>query len=137
MTNGEPYPRGFKIVEVVIGNSPTTLPAEVEKEVKELLNWYRINRKKIHPLLLAFDFHLKYEQIHPFRDGNGRTGRMIMNKILMQNGYPPIIVFKENKEAYSNSIAKATEGGKKKYYQFMLKQADKSYDYLLKLLKDF
>ena len=137
MSNGEAYPRGFKKVEIIIGNSKTTSPNNVEKELKQLIEWYKNNRKKLHPLILAFNFHLRYEQIHPFRDGNGRTGRMIMNKILMQNGYPPIIVFKENKEAYFNSIATATEGRKKKYYQFVLKQANKSYDYLLELLKDY
>jgi len=55
----------------------------------------------------------------------------------MQNGYPPIIVYKENKEAYFNAIEKTREGRKKKYYQFMLKQADKSYDYFLKLLHNY
>ena len=74
---------------------------------------YRKNRKKIHPFILAFDFHLNYEIIHPFRDGNGRTGRLILNKILMQNGYPPIIIFKDNKSAYFNAIKFARKGNKK------------------------
>jgi len=137
MENGNPYPRGFKKINVVVNNSQTTPPKKVEKELKELLGWYKKNKKKIHPIILALDFHLRYEQIHPFRDGNGRTGRMIMNKILMQNRYPPIIVYKENKVAYFNSIAKASIGRKKKYYQFMLKQANKSYDYILELLNKY
>jgi Fic family protein len=56
-------------------------------------------------LQAAFDFHLKYEQIHPFENGNGRTGRFIMNKILLQNTFFPMIVFTENKQAYFNAIA--------------------------------
>ena len=135
--NGNPYPRSFKKINVIVNNSQTTPPEKVEKELKELLEWYIKNKKKIHPIILALDFHLRYEQIHPFRDGNGRTGRMIMNKILMQNGYPPIIVYKENKIAYFNSIAKANVGRKKKYYQFMLEQANKSYDYILSLLSKY
>ena len=133
MENGNPYPKSFKKIKVIVNNSQTTPPEKVEKELYELLDWYRKNRGKIHPIILALDFHLRYEQIHPFRDCNGRTGRMIMNKILMQNRYPPIIVYKENKSAYFNSIAKANEGNKKKYYQFMLEQADKSYDYIREL----
>lgn len=61
------------------------------------------------PLQTAFDFHLRYEQIHPFENGNGRTGRLLMDKILLQNGLLPMIVFKENKEAYFNAIKKASE----------------------------
>jgi len=137
MENGNPYPRGFKKVDIIVGNSQTTSPGKVEKELQELLDWYKNNRKKIHPIILAFDFHLRYERIHPFRDGNGRTGRLIMNKILMQNGYPPIIVYKENKSAYFNSIAKASEGRKKGYYQFMLEQTSKSYNYIIELLNKY
>jgi Fic family protein len=48
---------------------------------------------------------LKYEQIHPFENGNGRTGRFIMNKILLQNTFSPMVVFTENKQAYFNAIA--------------------------------
>lgn len=134
MENGNPYPRGFKKTNVIVNNQQTTPPEEVERELKKLIKWYRGNRRKIHPIILALDFHLRYEEIHPFRDGNGRTGRMIMNKILMQNRYPPMIVYRENKRAYFSSIAKASEGRKKKYYQFMLGQMDKSYNYILKLL---
>jgi len=137
MDNGDPYPKGFKKVDLVVGNSTTTDPKDVEKELEELVKWYKKNKGKIHPLILAYDFHLRYESIHPFRDANGRTGRLILNKILMQNGYPPMIVYKENKESYFNAIEKARDGRKKKYYQFMLKQTNKSYDYLLDLFEKY
>lgn len=137
MENGNSYPRGFKKVDVIVGNSKTSDPKDVEKELKELIKWYQKNRGKIHPLLLAYDFHLKYEMIHPFRDGNGRTGRLILNKILIQNRYPPIIVYKENKTSYFNAIEKVIEGRSKKYYQFMLEQTNKSYDYILELLDKY
>jgi Fic family protein len=52
---------------------------------------------------------LKYEQIHPFTNGNGRTGRLLMDKILIQNGFLPMIVFKDNKDAYFSAIQKAGE----------------------------
>jgi len=134
MQGNIPYPKGFKKEEVIVGNSQTTPYEKVEEELTNLLKWYRINKTKIHPLILAFEFHKRYEFIHPFRDGNGRTGRLIMNKILMSAGYSPIIVYKENKLAYFNALERSQEGNLKNYYQFMLEQADKSYDYLLKVI---
>lgn len=132
-----PYPRGFKKESNIVGNSSTTAPELVEGELTNLLKWYKQNRRKIHPLILAFEFHRRYEQIHPFLDGNGRTGRLIMNKILMSNGYPPIIVYKDNKQAYFNAIEKSVDGKIKNYYHFMLEQSDKSYDYLLRVIEKY
>lgn len=137
MQGNVPYPKGFKKEAVIVGNSQTTPPEKVEKELINLLNWYRANKNKIHPLILAFEFHKRYEVIHPFRDGNGRTGRLIMNKILMSARYSPIIVYKENKIAYFNALEQTIGGRSKNYYHFMLEQADKSYDYLLKVLQKY
>ena len=131
----QPYPKGFKKEPNVVGNSTTTSPELVEKELKSLLEWYKKNKKKIHPLILAYDFHLRYEQIHPFLDGNGRTGRLIMNKILMSEGYFPIIIYKENKLAYFNALEKSEK--KTKYYQFMLSQTKKTYEYVLKTISKY
>jgi Fic family protein len=134
MQGNIPYPKGFKKEDVVVGNSQTTSPEKVEAELTNLLNWYRNNKSKIHPLILALEFHRRYEDIHPFRDGNGRTGRLIMNRILMSGGYSPIIVYKENKLAYFNALERTATGNLKNYYQFMLEQANKSYDFILKII---
>lgn len=128
------YPRGFKKEANIVGNSRTTPPDKVEKELESLLKWYKANKKKIHPLVLAFDFHKKYEQIHPFLDGNGRTGRLIMNKILMSARYFPIIIYKSNKRAYFNAIE--TENVKK-YFQCMLEQTNKTYSNFLEIIKKY
>lgn len=132
-----PYPKGFKKIANIVGNSPTTPPERVEEDLKNLLIWYKSNKNRMHPLILAFEFHRKYEVIHPFQDGNGRTGRLIMNKILISTGYSPIIVYKDNKLAYFNVLEKTREGNHKKYYQFMLEQADKSYNFLLDTIKRY
>lgn len=137
MPGNVPYPKGFKKEEVIVGNSQTTPPEKVEEELTNLLEWYRSNKNKIHPLILAFEFHRRYEFIHPFRNGNGRTGRLIMNKILMSAGYYSIIVYKENKLSYFNALEQAIDGKSKNYYQFILEQADKSYDYILKVLQRY
>lgn len=128
MQNGEPYPRGFKNVNNVVNNMDTVSPNMVIPRLCDLLDGYKINKRQTHPLKLAMDFHLTYEHIHPFLDGNGRTGRLIMNKILMSQKYFPIIIYSGNSRAYFNSISKGLAGkNMKTYYQFMLKQAKKTY----------
>jgi Fic family protein len=137
MENKLLYPKGFKKISNIVGNSITTSPEKVKEELYNLLKWYKNNKNKIHPIILAFEFHRRYEHIHPFLDGNGRTGRLIMNKILMSNGYSPIIVYKDNKLAYFNSLSKSEEGNLKNYYQFMFEQTNKTYDFLLDVIKRY
>jgi Fic family protein len=74
---------------------PYLVPDRMERLVAEL------HDVKSHPIESAASFHLKFEGIHPFVDGNGRTGRLLMNFMLMQNGYPPIDVkFTDRKRYY-------------------------------------
>jgi len=133
METGDKYPSSFRKTGIIVGNEATLEPNKIKSELESLLNWYKLN-KKSYPPTLAYDFHLRYESIHPFRDGNGRTGRLIMDKILMNNNYPLMLVFKDNKQAYFNSIRQGREGKIKKYYQFMLEQQRKSYDLMNKFL---
>ena len=55
-----------------------------------LLTWYSKNKNKLHPLILTAYFHSAFEMIHPFIDGNGRVGRLLINLILHRNNYPMI-----------------------------------------------
>ena len=59
---------------------------------------------KIHPMILAARFHGFYEYLHPFRDGNGRIGRLFSNFILHKAGHPIVIITKEKKEEYINAL---------------------------------
>ena len=138
MQNGEPYPRGFKKVNNVVNNMETVPYNKVIPNLNDLLKDYKKNKLLIHPLKLAMDFHLTYEHIHPFQDGNGRTGRFIMNKILMSQKYFPIIIYSENSTAYFNSITKGLMGNNMKtYYQFMLKQAKKTYNNFYNIIENY
>jgi Fic family protein len=59
----------------------------VAKEMEDFFIWYETNKNKLHPILLAAELHERLLAIHPFIDGNGRTARLVMNLILLQNGY--------------------------------------------------
>ena len=74
---------------------PILVPEQMENLVAEFAS-----NKKLHPIERAALFHLKFEGIHPFVDGNGRTGRLILNLMLMQAGYPPINVKYSDRKRY-------------------------------------
>ena len=75
---------------------PYLVPIQMEQLLEEL------KQGQLHPLEAAALFHLKFEGIHPFIDGNGRTGRLILNFMLMQAGYPPINVkFADRRKYYA------------------------------------
>jgi Fic family protein len=70
--------------------------------LKELIEWYDKNKNKYPALILATVVHNQFENIHPFVDGNGRVGRILLNNILIKNKLPPVnINFKNRKEYYS------------------------------------
>lgn len=102
----------YKQVEVVVNNSATTPSKEVKREMKQLLIWLK-NNAKMYPPRLALEFHWRFEAIHPFEDGNGRVGRILLNSLLIKQGYAPVIFFSDNHRAYCQAIAKAIVGNKK------------------------
>ena len=108
-TTDEENPRynvgGFKIVPNKIGlinviNTSST--DDVEKDLDKLLSWY----KKIKKITLEdiIEFHVRFEIIHPFGDGNGRVGRMIMFKECLKNNIVPFIVLDKDKPYYMRGL---------------------------------
>lgn len=74
---------------------------DVENLLKELVSWYKKQHGKLPPLLLAALVHNQFETIHPFQDGNGRVGRLLLNYVLLNYNYPPLnIKSKDRKEYY-------------------------------------
>ena len=63
---------------------------EVAGLLKDLCIWYDKHKKKYPPLLLAAVMHNEFEKIHPFQDGNGRVGRLLLNYVLLRHKYPPL-----------------------------------------------
>ncbi len=108
-TSDEENPRynvgGFKVVPNMIGLVnviPTTAPDKVEKEIESLLTEY--NAKTNITLEDIVDFHYRFECIHPFGDGNGRVGRMIMFKECLKNNIMPFIVLDDDKPYYMRGL---------------------------------
>ena len=108
-TSDEENPRynvgGFKIIPNMIGVVNvirTTEPEKVEKEIEKLLREY--NSKKNITLEDIVDFHYKFEKIHPFSDGNGRVGRIIMFKECLKNNIMPFIVLDSDKAYYMRGL---------------------------------
>lgn len=96
----------------------------VKTDMDLLLKWYSKNKGRLHPFVLACIFHHKFEKIHPFMDGNGRTGRMLFNHILMKNDYPPVIIHKKTRAEYLEALGKAdksdlTKLDKKDYFDLV------------------
>ena len=85
--------------------------ALVETEMTGLIRWY--NEKKnenLHPVEIAALFHQRFEEIHPFKDGNGRTGRELLNSILRKNGFPTIFFGIPEREQYLKALDYGNEG---------------------------
>lgn len=94
-------------IRVIRSNFEASPGTYVKTDMDLLLKWYTKNKDELHPLILAIVFHHKFEKIHPFMDGNGRTGRMIMNYILLKNNLPPTIIHKKRREDYLEAMREA------------------------------
>ena len=118
LTDRLQYDKGeFKKNEnLIIGAEfQTATPGETPFLVQQLVDNldYRLENatteeKKLESVL---DTHIQFERIHPFSDGNGRTGRMLMNYSLLQEGFPPLIIDKETKATYVELLANQDSSG--------------------------
>lgn len=84
-------------------------PEETPILMGELMQWYHAckDNDKVHPIVFASLFHHQFVAIHPFDDGNGRLGRMLMNLILMKYRYLPIVIKNEDKNNYYSVLSQA------------------------------
>ena len=100
----------YKKLPNEVGGMNTTLPEDVPKKMKELLDEY--NAKEEKSLDDVLDFHAKFEKIHPFQDGNGRVGRLIMFKECLKYNIVPFIIEDDLKMFYYRGLAEwETEKG--------------------------
>lgn len=96
----------YKTRPNIVGNNRTVLPKDVPTEMKNLLEWYNKQEKSLTTLA---QFHTRYETIHPFQDGNGRTGRLILFRECLNNDLIPFIIEDKNRNEYIEALKTARD----------------------------
>jgi Fic family protein len=111
----------YRTVQVFVGSSIPPKATDVPNKMAHLLKWYSTNKRKLHPIVLASHFHTEFEKIHPFVDGNGRVGRLLINFILHKNKYPMINIPKKRRLKYYQVLEKAQYKGElKPFISFLI-----------------
>jgi Fic family protein len=94
--------------KVIHRGAPST---KVMSLLKELIKWYKNNKSKYPPLVLAAVVHNQFENIHPFRDGNGRVGRLLLINILLKHKLPPVNIELKNRMEYYAALQNYENNG--------------------------
>ncbi len=99
----------YKAKKNFVGNIVTSSPSNVASDMNDLLEWYhKITKKTLEDII---EFHVRFEQIHPFQDGNGRIGRMIMFRECLYNDIMPFFIEDRNKDFYIRGIKEYQTNG--------------------------
>ena len=123
----------FRKVNVVVKNSAGqvlhsgVLKEELRDYLNDFIEWYKENKNKFKPLVLAAIIHNQFEYIHPFQDGNGRVGRLLLNFILVKNNYPLINIMLEDRAKYYKTLQEySKKDNLKSTLNFLIKQYKKT-----------
>ena len=84
-------------------------PSESGRMLQDLLRWVKRSPKPLHAMEIAGDFHFRFEFIHPFGDGNGRVGRLAMNMLLANRGFPMLNVPYVRRSGYYNALESSSD----------------------------
>jgi hypothetical protein len=78
--------------------------------INDWLSFVNAGPQDVHLMVYLADAHARFERIHPFLDGNGRTGRLVLNLLLVRNGYPPAIIYKSQRSEYLKNLRRTDKG---------------------------
>ncbi len=126
----------YRNANVIIGGAKHTPPdaLQVPQKMSDLISWLKSQKNKMHVIELSALLHHKLVHIHPFFDGNGRTARLTMNVLLMQAGYPLVIILKNDRKKYYDVLDKADGGNDEAFVKFIAQALERSLDIYLKTL---
>ncbi len=128
----------YRSVPVRISGSMVVLPnhVKVPRLMADFIDQVLVHSQGQHPVDVATRAHYELVTIHPFADGNGRTARLLMNLLLMQQGYPPAIIAMRQRERYISSLEKAQLGGSREDFDKIIARAvERSLDLYLRAAK--
>ncbi len=120
-------------VNVRVGTHVASPFYSVPRKLTALVKWFNSNFNKHNPVVVSTYFHAMFEEIHPFVDGNGRSGRLLLNLMLQEKGFPPLIIFFEQRQAYYTALEKARID---KNLLPLIKLIKKCYEKMLKKLEN-
>lgn len=126
----------YRQENVVIAGASLTPPhfLHLNEEMRDLIAWDRA-AIEAHPIMRAAELHTRFVGIHPFVDGNGRTGRLLLNFELMKSGYPPAVIRKEDRLSYYTALDEAcTKGDYDKITRMVAAAVQRSLDSYLALI---
>ncbi len=126
----EAKPGEYRREQVYIGGSGhiPPPPSEVPRLMRRFVNWLNItmDSDQLHPVELAAIAHAYLTAIHPFIDGNGRVARILMNLLLLRQGYPLAVIRKERRRAYYKALEEADKGRGKPIVNLVARAVDES-----------
>ena len=119
----------YKALVNEVGGNETSNPKDVANDMNKLINWYNLLEKVTFEDIVKF--HSDFEKIHPFQDGNGRVGRIIMFKECLKNDIIPFIILDKDKLFYYRGLNEYQQGGEKGYLTDTCLNAQDQYQKLI------
>ncbi|AEC01431.1 Fic family protein [Parasphaerochaeta coccoides] len=135
--NKEITPGRYRDSNVMIVGAQSIPPRwqDLPKELSSYYNWLEAYRDRYHPIEYAALAHQKLVAIHPFRDGNGRTCRLVMNALFLQEGYMPLSITPDTKREYDQALdIAASWGNAVPFVEFIGRKQIENYDKLMERL---
>lgn len=111
-------------------------PIHVQSQMQELVEWIEKNKEHLHPIFVASIVHYNLVRIHAFDDGNGRGARIIMNLILMNQGFFPAVIKTEKKRKYLAVLHEADEGEIEPFVSFVASELIETLEEVVKNLNE-
>ena len=117
------FPGEWRNENVCLPQSDWATPQfhELPALMMSFAEWACNEWKSLPPVHFSIEVHCRLAYLHPFADGNGRAARLVMNLLLLEAGYPPIMISRHDKHRYCRALQQGFWGCKQEYYTYMLK----------------